>query len=236
MKKIFISFWIISICALFAACSSVVRTPGALADRPEMAASAGDYRIQLGDALDIKFFYHPELNEGVIVRPDGRISLQLVHEVQASGLTPEQLRKDLQDKYSNQISQPEIAVIVRSFTAQKIYVDVEVARPGLIPLTGPMTVLQSIASAGGLKDTARINEIILIRRGPENRPASMLVNVGKAIDGSDLSQDLTLQAADIVYVPRSPIANVNLWVDQYIRKTIPISLGASYNTGTYTNR
>jgi polysaccharide export outer membrane protein len=235
MKKIFISFWIIGICALFTSCSTAVRTAGGLTAPPESAVSVGDYRIQLGDALDIKFFYHPELNESVVVRPDGRISLQLVHEVQASGLTPEQLRKNLHDKYSNQISQPEIAVIVRSFTAQKVYVDGEVARPGLIPLTGSMTVLQSIASAGGLKDTAR-NEIILIRRGPENRPVSMLVNVGKAIDGSDLSQDLTLQAADIVYVPRSPIANVNLWVDQYIRKTIPISLGASYNTGTYSNR
>ena len=88
-----------------------------------------------------------------------------------------------------------------------------------------MTILQSIASAGGLKDTARINEIILIRRGPENRPASMLVNVEKAIDGNDPAQDLLLEPADIVYVPKSPIANVNLWVDQYIRKNIPIPFG-----------
>ena len=114
--------------------------------------------------------------------------------------------------------------------------DGEVAKPGLIPLTDRMMILQSIASAGGLKDTARINEIILIRRGKENRPASRLVNVVKAIDGSDLSQDLDLMPADIVDVPRSPIANVNLWIDQYIRKNIPVSIGASYNWGTYSNR
>ncbi len=229
MKKIFIPLWILGICALFTSCSAAVRTTGALNTQAETASSVGDYQIQVGDALDIKFFYHPELNESVIVRPDGRISLQLVHEVQASGLTPEQLRNSLQNGYGSQISQPEIAVIVRSFSAQKVYVDGEVAKPGLIPLTGQMTVLQSIASAGGLKDTARTNEIIIIRRGPENRPASMLVNVGKAIDGSDLSQDLSLQASDIVYVPKSPIANVNTWVDQYIRKNIPIPFGFYYN-------
>ena len=106
-------------------------------DRPTGPRFNQEYQIQIGDALDIKFFYHPELNESVMVRPDGRISLQLVHEVQASGLTPEQLRQNLRKKYEPQISQPEIAVIVRSFTAQKVYVDGEVAKPGLVPLTGP---------------------------------------------------------------------------------------------------
>ena len=111
-------------------------------------------------------------------------------------MTPGELRGLLQKKYEPQINKPEIAVIVRSFTAQKVYVDGEVTKPGLIPLTDRMTVLQSIASAGGLKDTARANEIILIRRGPENQPVSMLVNVEKAIDGSDLSQDLALMPAE----------------------------------------
>jgi polysaccharide biosynthesis/export protein len=229
MKQIFFPFWIISIYALFASCSTAVRAAGDLNRPSDPLTPVQEYRIQTGDALDLKFFYHPELNESVTVRPDGRISLQLIHEVQASGLTPEELRSLLIKKYETLISQPEIAVIIRSFSAQKVYVDGEVAKPGLIPLTGQMTVLQSLAMAGGLKDTARTSEIILIRRGPENRPASMVVNVEKAIDGSDLSQDLPLQPADIVYVPKSSIANVNLWVDQYIRKNIPIPFGLYYN-------
>jgi polysaccharide export outer membrane protein len=229
MKKIFYPFWIITICALFVSCSTVVKTAGDLNRPSDPLTPIQEYRIQTGDALDIKFFYHSELNESVVVRPDGRISLQLVHEVQASGLTPEQLRQALQNKYGPQISQPEIAVLVRSFSAQKVFVDGEVAKPGLIPLTGQMTVLQSLAMSGVLKDTARVNEIILIRRGPENRPTLMLLNVRKAIDGSDPSQDLSLQPADIIYVPKSPIANFNTWLDQYIRKNIPIPLGFSYN-------
>jgi polysaccharide biosynthesis/export protein len=229
MKRNLVSICFLGFCLIFTSCTAAVKSPEALTAPPESGPPAQDYRIQVGDALDIKLFYHPELNESVTVRPDGRISLQLVHEVQATGLTPEQLRQHLRDKYASQISQPEIAVIVRSFTAQKVYVDGEVAKPGLIPLAGPMTVLQSLAMAGGLKDTARTGEVILIRRGPENRPSTMVVNVEKAIDGSDLSQDLALMPADIVFVPRSPIANVNLWVDQYIRKNIPIPVGVYYN-------
>jgi polysaccharide biosynthesis/export protein len=233
MKKNLVSLWPIIFLLLFASRALAVQTPGALDGSSGPVVPTGEYRIQIGDALDIKFFYHPELNESVIVRPDGRISLQLVYEVQAAGLSPEQLRQILREKYEPQISKPEIAIIVRSFNAQKVYVDGEVAKPGLVPLAGPMTVLQSIASAGGLKDTARSNEIILIRRGPENRPATMLVNVQKAIDGSDPTQDLSLQPADIVFVPKSPIANVNLWIDQYIRKNIPINFGLYYNLVPY---
>jgi polysaccharide export outer membrane protein len=228
MKKTLTLLWTITALLLFTSCSAVVKTSGPLESLPVSNVPAQDYKIQVGDALDIKFFYHPELNESVVVRPDGRISLQLVHEVQASGLTPETLRENLRGKYEPQISKPEIAVIVRSFNAQKVYVDGEVAKPGLVPLVGSMTILQSIASAGGLKDTARSNEIILIRRGPENRPASLLVNVEKAIDGSDPSQDLSLQPADIVFVPKSPIANVNQWVDQYIRRNIPFPWSYTY--------
>lgn len=231
MKKIL--FCILSLGLFLTSCSGAVKTPGDRTTQPDPGAPPQDYRIQVGDALDIKLFYHPELNESVTVRPDGRISLQLVHEVQAAGLTPEQLRQHIRDKYAAQISQPEIAVIVRSFTAQKVYVDGEVGKPGLVPLAGPMTVLQSLAMAGGLKDTARTSEVILIRRGPENRPTSLLVNVEKAIDGTDLSQDLALQPADIVFVPKSAIANVNIWVDQYIRKNIPIPFGFSYNLVPY---
>jgi protein involved in polysaccharide export with SLBB domain len=220
---------LLSLGLIFISCTAAVQPPGPLTAPPDSGPPARDYRVQVGDALDIKLFYHPELNESVTVRPDGRISLQLVHEVQAAGLTPEQLRQHLRDKYAAQISQPEIAVIVRSFTAQKVYVDGEVGKPGLVPLAGPMTVLQSLAMAGGLKDSARTSEVILIRRGPENRPSTVVVNVEKAIDGTDLSQDLALQPTDIVFVPKSAIANVNTWVDLYIRKNIPIPFGFYYN-------
>ena len=189
-----------------------------------------DYRIYVGDQLDIKFFYNPELNETVIVRPDGRISLQLVHELMAAGLTPAELRALLTKAYVTELKKPEVTVIIRSFAGRSVYVDGEVYRPGIFTPLRPITVLQSIAQAGGVKDSARTSEVVVIRRGADNKPLVIPVNIKKVVDGRDLKQDILLQPFDIVYVPKTFIANVNVWVDQYLRKNIPfnISTGVAY--------
>lgn len=216
---------------LLSACS-MVRNPTPL-DYPGVQATAvptEDYHLQIGDQLDIKFFYHPELNDSVTVRPDGRISLQLVQELKAVGLTPQQLTEKLTKAYSAELEKPSIAVIVKAFNAQRVFVDGEVYKAGLVVMIGPMSVLQSISQGGGLKDTARTNEVIVIRRVAENKVASLVVNLDKAFDGTDVSQDIMLQPNDIVFVPKSPIANLDVWVDQYIRRLIPIpvSVGIGY--------
>ena len=87
------------------------------------ATTEQEFKIQVGDELDIKFFYNAGLNEQVIVRPDGRISLQLVQEIVAAGLTPAELTNVLVEKYSGELQRPVITVIVRAFGAQIIYVD-----------------------------------------------------------------------------------------------------------------
>jgi polysaccharide biosynthesis/export protein len=182
-----------------------------------------EYRLQVGDQLDVKFFYNPELNEQVTVRPDGRISLQLVHEIMVTGLTPSELTQLLTQKYAPELKKPEITVIVRSFGAHRIYVDGEVTKAGLFPLVGFTTVLQAISQAGGMKETARGNQVIIIRRIEDNKPLVFQVDLEKVIDGTDTSQDIALKPFDVVYVPKSNIANVNQWVDQYIRKNLPIT-------------
>lgn len=183
-----------------------------------------DYRITVGDELDIKFHYNPELNERLPVRPDGRIALQLVSEITVVGLTPLELRDLLIKKYASEINKPEVTVIVRSFIGSRIFVDGEVNRVGPVPLLGPMTILQSITFAGGLRESARTNEVILIRQGKDNKPIATTVNLEKVLDGTDFSQDIYLKPYDIVFIPRSPIANVDLWVDQYIRRLLPFAL------------
>jgi len=176
--------------------------------------------------LDFKYFYNPELNEQAVpVRPDGRISLQLIPEITAAGLTADELRNLLKQKYeSTDLRNVEITVIVRSFSAHKIFVDGEVNRPGMYPLVGPMTTLQAIAQAGGMRESARVNEVIVIRRGIDNKLIVTTKKLWKAIDGTDITQDILVMPYDIVYVPRSPIANFNLWIDQYIRRALPFSL------------
>jgi polysaccharide export outer membrane protein len=173
----------------------------------ESPAADPNYRIQVGDTLDIKFFYNPELNEKDLpVRPDGYISLQLVDEVSVLGLTPKDLQDLLKKKYEvTELRDVEVVVIVRSFSRQRVFVDGEVGLPTSVPVMGQLTIMQAIAYARGLRDTARLREVILIRRGKDYKPEIRTVNLEKVLDGTDLGQDILLKAFDIVYVPKSPV-------------------------------
>jgi protein involved in polysaccharide export with SLBB domain len=191
---------------------------------PSLTSTNNTYAIHAGDKLDIKFFYNKELNESVTVRPDGRISLQLIHDVQAASLSPDEFSAVLEEKYGEHIVDPEISVIVRSFDTRKVFVDGQVGKPGMIEMSQYMTVMQAIASAGGLRDTALKDDVVLIRRNYLNKPFVITVDVDAIQDGTDVSQDIALQPYDILFVPKSTVANLNTWVDQYIRRMIPIYL------------
>jgi protein involved in polysaccharide export with SLBB domain len=220
---------------LLVACSHAVKgTPSLANAEPRNAPPpAEEYRIQAGDQLDIKFFYNKDLNEQVTVRPDGRISLQLVRSIVAAGLTPEQLIDQLTKAYGAHLKDPEVAVIVRSFSAQRVYVDGEVAKPGMIPLSGPTTVRQAISQAGGFLYTGNTTDVLLIRQGPGNRPLAMMVNMQKVLDGTDPSQDIYLKPFDVVYVPKTAITNANLWIEQYLTRMVPrIGFTAAYPVGS----
>jgi protein involved in polysaccharide export with SLBB domain len=191
------------------------------------AAAAAPYRITVGDELEVKSFYNPELDEKVAVRPDGKISLPLIQEIVAAGKTPEELANELTQKYSAELRQPQVSVLMRTFAGQRVYVAGEVNKAGLIPLAGPLTVLQAVAASEGFTGEARLDEVYVIRRGEGNRPTVAKVDLKAAIHG-DVSQDILLTPFDVVYVPRSRIANVNRWVDQYIRKNIPVDFTFAY--------
>jgi polysaccharide export outer membrane protein len=195
-------------------------------------AAGGDYQLQPGDELDIRFYYNPELNTSVLIRPDGRISLPLANEVQAAGQTPAELSQRLRSAYERELRRPELTVIVRSFNSQKVFVGGEVASPGVVQALGPLTVLQSVTQAGGFKETARINEVLVIRRDPSaQEPIVIPVDISAVVDGTQTGQDIALMPFDVVYVPKSSIANVNKFVDQYIRQNIPFGFGLTYGFG-----
>ncbi len=183
------------------------------------------YLIQPGDILDLKFFYNPELNETVMVRPDGRISVQLAPEVMAAGVSPEDLRKTLMERYGKEVNRPDVAVILRSFSMQRVYVDGEVTRPGMLPLTGPVTVHQAVAAAGGFLTTAKRTDVVIIRQ-IDGKPVPLKVNMEDVLSNQDPAKDVLLAPFDIVYVPRSSVAEVNKAIDLYIRRNLPIGFGA----------
>jgi polysaccharide biosynthesis/export protein len=219
MRRTLVRLIALTAIALLVACEAHIPSASAVARSPRPVP---EYRIQPGDQLDIKFYFSPELNEQLTVRPDGKISLQLVRDVDAAGLTPNELTDRLTKLFQKDLIKPEIAVIVRSFSGYRVFVDGEINKPGLITFVGAMTVTQALSQAGGVRDTANSGSVVLIRREPGAKPLIMTVNVDKVFDGTDLSEDIPLQPSDIVYVPKSGIANVNQWVDQYLRKNIPI--------------
>lgn len=189
-------------------------------------ALSKEYIIQPNDRLAIKFFYNPEMDELTTVRPDGRIALQLVGEIMVAGQTPRALTELITHEYDKELKNPEITVIVRAFGA-RVYVDGEVEDPGEFELNGPLTVMQAIARAKGVTDNAW-KEALVIRRIKGKQPLVIEIDISAVLTGEDFGQDIGLVPFDIVYVPRSPIADINLWVAQYIRNNLPISLGAFF--------
>lgn len=238
-----VTLWLVTL-TFVAGCSSPGAKRAQLAragDSPAVAAalapgdaaavppgSAKEYVIQPGDQLDIKLFYNPELNEQLTVRSDGRITLQLVNDVVAAGRTPSELTAILNQAYSAELENPKLAVIVRTSVGDKVYVDGEVNRAGVFPLIAPTTVLQAISQAGGIREAASTSQVIVLRKTDDGKVAAIELDLERALKGNQ-KQDILLKPNDIVYVPKSRISNINTWIDQYIRKNIPLPIGLGYS-------
>lgn len=192
-----------------------------------------EYRIRPGDVLTIKFFYNPELNETVPVRPDGRISLELIDEIRAAGRTVSEFKSELMNLYSATLKQPEVAVIVKDIAPRRVYVGGEVGTPGLMEVTGRLTLVQALFQAGGLRRSAQTGNVVILRYQGSELPRFMKVDINKALSEGDPRSDVMLQPLDIVWVPKTKIARVNDFIDQYFRQVVPIplSLGVTYILG-----
>ncbi len=190
---------------------------------------SGDYVLQCGDVIEIKFFYNPELNERVIVRPDGKISLQLIDEVVAAGLTPSELDRVLTRKFSDRLLTPDVTVIVKEFAGMKVYVGGEVNTPGMIPISGRLTTLQAILQAGGFKKTAELGSVVVLHHRGDRKPVFLTVNLKADLATLTLRNDILLSPYDIVFVPQSTIAKMDQFVAQYIEQLIPISKNIGFS-------
>ena len=134
----------------------------------------------------------------------------------------------MRDSYSRELRQAAITVIVKGFAGQRVYVDGEVGTPQMVNIAGNLSAMQAVASAGGFKPSARKGEVLVIRRSGTTQPVVIPVNLDAAISGEDTGQDILLQPYDVVYVPKTAIAEVNQFIDQYFRQNIPIPFGIGY--------
>jgi protein involved in polysaccharide export with SLBB domain len=214
--------------SLLCACGPPITVPPLTLDEVPHIEEIGNYphatyRIEPGDTLQISYTFHPEMKQDAVVQPDGKISATLAGPLTVGGLTTAEVENLLKEHTSKRLRDPEVVVSISDYAPKSVYVSGEVGKPGLIPYQKGLTPLQAITAANGFQDTAMAESVILVRtggRGDEivTRKLNLLETV---TDGT--KEPLHLAPHDIVYVPKTAIANADLWVKQHIRDLLPIN-------------
>ena len=178
---------------------AVVAAPAATKLETAILSDANDYKIGPEDLLDISVWKNPELSRTVPVRPDGKVSLPLVNDIQAAGLTPTALRQQLIDRLAEFIPAPEVAVIVREVHSMKVAVVGSVKTPGRYELKSAATVLEMIALAQGFTDFASRDRVVVLRQ--ENGETKRIPFNYRKVAAGDEQSNMVVQPGDIIVVP-----------------------------------
>jgi len=160
-----------------------------------------EFVIGPGDLLAINVWKETEISKVVPVRSDGRISLPLIGEIQASGATPKQLEAEVTKRLKDYVADPSVTVVVQEIHSQKVNVLGMVSHPGSFPLAKPMTVVDAIATAGGFRDFAKQKNIYVLHKDANGKQSRVSVNYRDVIKGLHPEQNIELQSGDTVVVP-----------------------------------
>lgn len=175
---------------------------------PEMARpSDGDksktdeYVIGPDDVLSIAVWKEPDFTKVVPVRPDGMISMALAGDIKAAGLTVKQLQESLKKQLTAYVDNPEVSVTVQEFRSQKFNIMGQVNKPGAYPLTGPTTILDALAQAGGFRDFAKTKKIYVLRTDAAGKQVKLPFNYNEVIKGNQMDTNVNLEPRDTIVVP-----------------------------------
>jgi len=160
-----------------------------------------DYVIGPQDVLAINVWHEPELSQSVPVRPDGKISLPLVGDLEVTGLTPRLLQARLAKELDAYIRKPRVTVVVHEVNSHKFYILGEVEHPGAYALATRMTVLDALATAGGFRDFAKVKQMYLLRLMPDGSRKRIRFDFKAAVNGKNSYRDIELQPGDTLVVP-----------------------------------
>jgi polysaccharide export outer membrane protein len=166
----------------------------------EFITPPADYVIGVGDSLSVKFWKDNDMSADVVVRPDGLVTLPLINDMKAAGLTPEQLRTQVTAAATKFVEAPNVQVYVRDIKSRQVFITGMINRSAPYPLLGPMTVMQLIAMAGGLQDFADGKNIVIIRT-ENGEPVSYRFNYNEVMKRKNLKQNIELKPGDTVIVP-----------------------------------
>ena len=179
-----------------AACQTTRETPP-----PDQAAPAGPYLVGEGDVLAVRVWKNPELSVEVPVRPDGMISVPLLNDVKAAGMTTEELKAEITKRLAEYITAPDVTVVVLQANSKRVFVLGEVQRPGPIPLASQLTVLDALSAAGGFTAFANDHDVRIIRRGAEGQESEYGFNYPRYVSGRAPGTNIVLQPGDTIVVP-----------------------------------
>lgn len=166
----------------------------------DQAVQTSDYVIGPGDVLGVMFWREAEMSGDVTVRPDGRITLPVIGEIQAAGLQPDALKDQILAAATKYMTDPSVAVVVRTINSRKVFITGRVTTPGAHPLVAPLTVMQAIALAGGLTEYADAKNITILR-SENGESVTLKFNYKDVAKGRNLNQNIQLRPGDTVVVP-----------------------------------
>ena len=178
-------------------------TPQAAAGAPVVPGAVEPppgYVIGPEDVLGVVFWREKDLSTDAAVRPDGKITVPLLNDLPAAGLTPDQLRDRIQTAASKFVEDPSVTIVVKAINSRKVFITGQIAKPGQYPLAGPTTVMQLIATAGGVSEFADTDKILIMRTEAGKQTAKRF-NYEDVLDGKNLNQNIELQPGDTVVVP-----------------------------------
>ena len=178
-------------------------TPAGASGPPDVPAGVvppAGYVIGPEDALSVVFWREKELSTDVVVRPDGMITVPLLNDIQATGLTPDQLRERVQTAAAKFVADPTVTVVVKAINSRKVFITGMVSKPGQYPLAGPTSVMQLIATAGGLQEYADSKKILIMRTEGGEQVAKPF-NYQDVLNRKNLKQNIELLPGDTVIIP-----------------------------------
>jgi polysaccharide export outer membrane protein len=183
--------------------------------------SKSAYRVKKGDKLSIRFLHQPELNEAsVTVRPDGMITLQIVEEIRAEGLTAQELKKVIEKAYGETLLNPVVTVSIIEFVASRVFVSGQVTKPGSYDLRNGQTVWQAVALAGGFTREAHRKMVLHARPVGERTLKVTVVDLNQLLAPGSKEQDIQLEDGDYVFVPDSKLSRFSRIIEAF-RSLLP---------------
>ncbi|MBI2447369.1 MAG: polysaccharide biosynthesis/export family protein [Candidatus Omnitrophica bacterium] len=175
----------------------------------------GEYVIGLDDTVEISVWQNEEFTRDVTVRPDGRVSYPLIGDIPAQGLTLTELNVIITGRLKEYIRNPQVSIVVKKLGGNKVIVLGEVESPGVYRFTGKMRLLEVVGLAGGFTEDAKIKNVLVIRGDILNNKAeASSINVAKVWKEAKMDNNVRIEPMDIIYVPRSAIGNLNLFLRQ----------------------